>query len=73
MPENRVCYSSPRKCHPPPPENVTLWGTTAGGLLASVDPETADGVVADLQAAGYPDTTVIGEVLARSEWLIDCR
>ena len=36
---------------------------TAGGLLLFVAPEQADDLVAQLQAAGYPETRRIGEVL----------
>ena len=37
---------------------------TAGGLLVSVHREHADALVNELQAAGYPSTRRIGEVLA---------
>jgi selenide, water dikinase len=37
---------------------------TAGGLLVSVRREHADALVNELQAAGYPSTRRIGEVLA---------
>jgi selenide,water dikinase len=37
---------------------------TAGGLLVSVRAEHADALVNELQAAGYPNTRRIGEVLA---------
>jgi selenide,water dikinase len=36
---------------------------TAGGLLVSVRPEHADALVNELLAAGYPNTSRIGEVL----------
>jgi selenophosphate synthase len=37
---------------------------TAGGLLVSVRREHTDALVNELQAAGYPSTRRIGEVLA---------
>ena len=37
---------------------------TAGGLLVSVRAEHADALMSELQAAGYPNTCRIGEVLA---------
>jgi selenide,water dikinase len=39
---------------------------TSGGLLMTVAQSTASAVVESLGAKGYPRSTVIGEVLARS-------
>jgi selenide,water dikinase len=42
---------------------------TAGGLLASVPGELADGCVAELKKLGYPHTAVIGEITPQSDHL----
>ena len=41
---------------------------TAGGLLAGVPREAAQACVAELKAHGYPDTTVIGEIVDADGW-----
>ena len=40
---------------------------TSGGLLACVSEGKADAFVADCRKAGYPFTSVIGEVLPKAE------
>ena len=41
---------------------------TAGGLLAGVPREAAQACVAELKAHGYPDTSVIGEIVDADGW-----
>lgn len=40
---------------------------TSGGLLAAVPLDRAEEAVAALKAAGYPETAVVGKVVARPE------
>ncbi|MEO8225032.1 MAG: bifunctional NADH dehydrogenase FAD-containing subunit/selenide, water dikinase SelD, partial [Gammaproteobacteria bacterium] len=42
---------------------------TAGGLLASVPADAVDSCVAELRAAGYPHTAVIGRILPQGDAL----
>jgi selenide,water dikinase len=46
---------------------------TSGGLLLAVPAAEAADAVADLQAAGIADATMIGEILDRSEGVIEVR
>ena len=42
---------------------------TAGGLLASVPADQAQACVQALQAAGYPQTAIIGRILPQGQAL----
>jgi selenide, water dikinase len=42
---------------------------TAGGLLASVPADRVEACVAELKAAGYPHTTIIGRILPQGDTL----
>lgn len=41
---------------------------TSGGLLLSVNPKVADSVIADLQALGYAQASVIGKIIPRGKF-----